>query len=270
MKKFLAVEHHDDMVTNGETRLELEKIIWAKMSDTSQLSNAQCAEKQKQVSIKVDKKEGNFISGIVRIRETIDSEDQANYVLTIKQEHGTDKGKTETELPATRDAFVQLAGLSDQMVTKHRYCFSVADTDLMWEVDAAPDGKGGYHEWVRIELEIPTADMQLPSLPFDTDEVIFRDTDNPEGLNEADWGDRNHELFDTYFVQHGPLVDYVQKEEEVDPNSVAATSEEESTDETEVETTDAEESTEATDSDESTDTDATDTEPEDDSEVEEE
>lgn len=205
--KGLFLGKHLSMESEGETQVERELCIWALMDNPQVLKEATHAEKQEQVSVKVPKMEGNFIEGVIRIRKTEDKDGQVKYTLTIKQDHrARGEGKTETEAEVSEDMYIQLAGLATEKVVKHRYLFPVEGTDYTWEVDAAPDGKGGYHPWVRMELEMADTSAALPPFPFIAKEELL-----PDGrgkFTQEEYEAKNKELFDAYFVRKGPLVRY--------------------------------------------------------------
>lgn len=228
MRRMFALESEQA----GQTQVEREHIIWAKLKDTAVLKEASRGEKQEQVSVKIPKVDENFCEGVIRIRKTEDAAGEVSYVQTLKQHHPD--GKTETNVDVSEDLYVQLAGLASEMVSKHRYVFPIEGTDLFWEVDAAPDGKGGYHEWVRIELEVTDLNAELPQLPFETEEVVL--PFHISGEDEDEWRARNDELFQLYFVKKGPLVGYTKPRQETQENTVAADAAEEATEESEQET----------------------------------
>ena len=204
MRRFLNISTEDDK--DGLTVVEKEHIIWMRLGRWDNKGFTHC-EKQEQVSLNVEKEEGNFVAGSIRIRKTTDRDDNTSYELTIKQRHQGTEGKTETTLPATEDAYVQLCGLAVEKVSKHRYFYPIEGSDKVWEVDWAPNGKGGYHQWVRVEIEVDDLNAPIPVLPMPADEIILPP---PFGtLSKEEWAVKNDELFKTYFVTRGPLVGYV-------------------------------------------------------------
>lgn len=201
---------------NGKTGTELEHAFWVKLNGISQLHKAVKAVKQRQVQVKVEKTDSNFAGGIIRVRETEDTSKNVTYELTVKQEHEGTETRTEVTIPATRDIFVQVAGLAEDMVVKHRYYFETDTPGRYWEVDAAPDGQGGYYEWARVELEVDDMNTPLPAMPFSTTEAIFSHLSNPEGLDDEEWEKRDKELYRVYFVKKGPLVGYTDHTDDTD------------------------------------------------------
>lgn len=217
--------------TSGETGVEREHIVWVKLKDIDDVAKFDWSVSDheviypreiRQVKINVEKTEQNFIGGMIRVREITDYESNVTYELTLKQSH-SEEGKefTETMIPATKDLFVQMAGLADDMVTKHRYYIPVAGSDMVWEVELAPNGEGGYHQWARMEIEVTNLDEPLPVIPFPTEEIIL-----PPGfgdMEKAEWEQKNQELFDSLYVQKGPLVEYTHPDapEEADENAVS-------------------------------------------------
>lgn len=205
-----------DVPPDGDTYVEKEHLIWVQLTNLNELAKAEDAEKQRQVCLNVNKVENNFCAGKVRIRETVHKNGITTYDLVIKQNHNGITTRTKTAIPCTKNCFVQMAGLCDEMSVKHRYIFPIdGSKTAVWKVDMAPDGKGGYQRWAKVELEVDDLEAELPPFPFNTNEVILPP---PFGdLEQAEWEAKNKELYNTFFVKKGPLVDYVNKEPDEAP-----------------------------------------------------
>ena len=201
-RKALGLENEE----MGKMEPELEHVFWVKVNQPDFLHGAVSAVKHKQIVFFMDKQDDSLVGGIIRVRSIETSDGEISYEMTIKQDHGT-KGKTEVTIPATYDMYVQAAGLADEIVVKHRYVFKEEGSDYTWEVDAAPDGKSSYFPWYRVELEVPSMDVNVPEFPFETDETLGEPSVMQTG-NQKDWEERSKELYEYYFVKKGPLAAY--------------------------------------------------------------
>lgn len=228
MKQFLSLEN-DTAVS-----VEREHVFWIKTTERKFLSDSEKAVKIKQVQLSKDKTDNNFVSGLVRIRQIEEENSNVKYILTIKQHHqdtkGEDVGNTECEIEVDLKAFTFLSGIADEMVVKHRYYYPVEGSEgKYWEIDASPDGKGGYNDWFRIELEVDKLEDKLPTLPFVSQEMI-----SPvelSDLNEDEYKEITEEMYRKYFIEYGPFVKYTDnKPKEDKPTETSNDTEEESND----------------------------------------
>ena len=205
-------------VLESATELEREYIVWARLRNSDVLKGASKSVIQEQVSVQIPKTDNNLVGGVLRVRKTTDINKQVSYTLTLKQKHVVGTGQplnTESNVEVDADFYTQLAGIAETLVIKHRYYFPIEGTDLEWEVDAGPDTRGGYHDWVRLELEVPSADFKLPALPFDTEETILPlEVQAASGVevDEVAYRERTDALFKGIFEYSGPLTRYVNQE----------------------------------------------------------
>lgn len=207
LKRALSLENEESV---GEMQPELEHVFWVKVNQPDFLHEAVSAVKHKQIVFFMDKQDNGLVGGVIRARSIETSDGTVSYEMTVKQDHG-ERGMTEVTIPATKDMFVQMAGLADEIVVKHRYVFKQPDSEYVWEVDAAPDGKGSYFPWYRVELEVPSMDAAVPEFPFKTDETLGEPSVMQTG-SQKDWEERSKELYEYYFVKKGPLAAYNEPE----------------------------------------------------------
>ncbi len=194
-------------VQDGKLFRERERVIYARLSDLSQLSNAASVDSQEQWQIKLPKTDNNSTKGTIRVRRVMPmkicgtmvmhskpSINSNQYVMTVKAERTADD-RLEVPLPASEDMFNLFRLLAENGMYKHRFHFPIDGTELVFEVDAFPKTDGtGYHEWVKIDLELKDVTVDIPELPFKVEEVIYDTTEDPEQKKKI------RELYETIFL----------------------------------------------------------------------
>ena len=88
---------------------------------------------------------------------------------------------------------------------KHRYTFTDEGSGLKWEVDAVPDGNGGYYPWVRAEIEVKDLKDKVPEFPIKTEEIIY-----PPELSETseeEYKEKTDKLNSRFFVKGNIYLD---------------------------------------------------------------
>ena len=199
----VALEEKSD----GIAFKEIEYTYYARLSDLSDLKKAKSQEHQEQWELKFPKTDQNGGSGTIRIRKTIETGKEAEYVLTTKTAINKQGDKLEVPIPATVAMFEQFKILSERGMVKDRYLFPIEGTDLVWEVDMflKPKGKigfGPYYDWVKIDLEVPDRKTKIPEFPLATEELITapygKRTDAEEKLVTG--------LYDNEFIQKNATV----------------------------------------------------------------
>lgn len=179
---------------DGKAETELEHIVYARLTDFTQLSNAASKELQEQWMIKVPKTEKNAGAGSCRVRKSQIEGADANYFFTTKVKKGEDKGSLEATLPCSEDMYNMYRFLADEGMVKDRYRFPIQGSELVWEVDVFKKADGSYHEWVKIDLEVTNAEEALPELPMQFAEVIL-----PEDLKGPDQ-EKHNAVLDTLYT----------------------------------------------------------------------
>lgn len=186
----------------GEAIREKEHIVFARLLDFSQLRKANKAEIQEQYGVKISKTEENAGSGKIRIRKITARNGHIRYEMTTKSD--VSEGKIEVTVPTTEANFIQMKVLADGAMLKHRYVFNVKGTGLKWEVDAVPDGNGGYYPWVRAEIEVKDLKESLPDFPLKTEEIIFPPQFSE--MSEEEYKKKTDELYERFFIVGNPYL----------------------------------------------------------------
>jgi hypothetical protein len=164
--------------TSGRTAAEIERVIYARVSNFDFLDKASGAERQEQWSIKVAKTEENAGSGSIRVRKTTNLREpgaSVQYVLTSKLDVGGKGHSAETSEQSTVDQFNIFKYMANKGMLKDRYTFPIPGSDLIWEVDCFPKPGEMYFEWVKIDLEKWPSGKELPQLPFAVAEMMDGD-----------------------------------------------------------------------------------------------
>lgn len=191
---------------DGQAVKEIEHVIYARLSDFSQLEKAASKVFQEQWNLPVKHHDGNAGSGGVRVRKTVVEGAEPTFEVTskVKIEQDTEvKAAIETTVATTEDMFETFRFLGDAGMIKTRYHFPIIGSELVWEVDCFHKADGSFHEWVKIDLEVASAEDQLPDLPMSFDEVIL-----PEGYGrEGDQEERIKGLYRDYFTTPNPYLE---------------------------------------------------------------
>lgn len=182
----------NEEAATGVTEKEPELCFYLHATDLQELRGAIAAIEQEQYSMPSFDSKKKFL-GNIRIRRTRDSKNPNNkFVMTIKNKTVGDTDSTAYEV--TEDIFLQFRKLVDGAgLYKHRYVFTIPDSDLVWEVDVFSDGEGGYFEWVKLDLEYPEGQKpeKTPPFPISYDKVLTHGKDEDV--------DQIRELYDRYF-----------------------------------------------------------------------
>jgi hypothetical protein len=203
----------EEDVQDGKLFRERERVIYAKLSDLSELNNAVSVDSQEQWQIKLPKTDKNAAKGTMRVRKIIPltktdkgfeltdtNEDSVQYVITVKAERKADD-RAEVPLPASKDMFDLFKLLAENGMCKHRFHFPINGTELVFEVDVYLKEDGTYYEWVKIDLEFKDVPVDIPELPLKTSELIYDTTQDPEQKKKIS------ELYETIFLKKNPTLD---------------------------------------------------------------
>lgn len=195
---------------DGRARKEKEYTFYAKLRDVNQLDRAAACLKQEQWEIKVPLTDRNACSGRIRVRREANG-DVVNYFITFKTKGEDEITSTEIELPSTEEQFIQFKFMAFNGMIKDRYVFPVIGSDLKWEVDCFKDGSKGYHDWVKIDLEVSDAMGEIPAFPILLDDIIYPknfDAHKPEDEQIV------QQLYDKLFLQPNPYRVKLDKQRE--------------------------------------------------------
>lgn len=188
---------NEEIENVGKAVREKEHTVYARILDFSQLKKADRAEIQEQHIIPVERTDKNRGSGKIRIRKVTSRSGDVRYELTTKSD--VKEGKIEVTVPTTEENFIQFKVMASVSMFKHRYTFTDEGSGLKWEVDAVPDGNGGYYPWVRAEIEVKDLNDKVPEFPIKTEEIIY-----PPELSETseeEYEEKTDKLNSRFFVK---------------------------------------------------------------------
>lgn len=194
---------NEEIENVGKAVREKEHTVYARILDFSQLKKADKAEIQEQHVIPVERTEENRGSGKIRIRKVTSRSGDVRYELTTKSD--VKEGKIEVTVPTTEENFIQFKVMASVSMFKHRYTFTDEGSGLKWEVDAVPDGNGGYYPWVRAEIEVKDLKDKVPEFPIKTEEIIY-----PPELSETseeEYKEKTDKLNNRFFVKGNVYLD---------------------------------------------------------------
>lgn len=192
--------------SDGKAGDEFEHTIYARLTDPSQLSQAKSMEHHSQWEIRIEKTEKNAGKGSIRVRKTWVDGGDPDFVRVTKiplDPEGSNAKKKEIPLPSNADEFLAFQFLADQGMVKDRYHFPIMGSDLVWEVDCYPKEGGGYHDWVKIDLEVKDLSAPLPVFPIQFEDVIL-----PVGvgkLTKEEHDEQVSKLYDECFISPNPF-----------------------------------------------------------------
>lgn len=191
-----------EIQNEGKAVREIEHTIFARLLNFEQLKSATHAEVQEQYIVSVDKSGENAGEGQIRVRKITDRSGNTRYEMTTK--NTVKDGKVEVTIPTTEENFTQIKVLSNMSMLKHRYTFPIKGTDYKWEVDAVPDGNGGYFPWVRAEIEVKSKEDKGGEFPLKAEEVYMK---APLGeMSDEDFKEKTEPLMVKFFKRGNPFV----------------------------------------------------------------
>lgn len=152
---------------DGTVQQEIEYAFFGCVENWDFLEGAAGSEKQEQWESYRELGDGAFAQARVR------AIDDRTYQMCVKTKIPGELGKKEVEQVCSKDFFDQFCFFADKGLNKTRYFFPIEGTDLKWEVDVYTTQSGERHPWLKIDLEVKTADTKLPKLPFEMKQVII-------------------------------------------------------------------------------------------------
>jgi hypothetical protein len=179
--------------------LEIEHLFYGKIADFEDLKKADYWEDQEQWTI-IPKETNN---GNIRVRKTVTGERTA-YELTCKVKK--DEGKLETEIEVDSHIFESFKTISPSGMLKRRFVFKIecgVGKCLKWELDVFIKPNGEYHEWCKIDLEVPDSQTQIPEFPIPFTHVIRDDRNIPMTLEDRQIVDH---LYENVFKTLNPII----------------------------------------------------------------
>ncbi len=171
----LAIESFVD----GKAHPEVELTVYGEMVDISHLEQA--SESQRMEQWNLPNSEDENCPTKARIRGINDR----RWILTTKTRPKTSAdGVIEVECDISRDMFNSLRNLCNGGYSKTRYYYPIPNTGLQWEVDVFYGTDGSPHPWVKLDLEVPSLDVELPPWPFPMRRMVV------DGGLDMDYQDR--------------------------------------------------------------------------------
>lgn len=173
LKRFLQ----NAEISLEEQQDEIEYELYVKLTDLDQLNKAHTVVNQEQWEYRI-KSDNGEPKGTLRVRKIDDGD---SYELTVKAYTETYGKKLETTNNITFDMYEAISLICDRMLRKTRYSFPVTlkeatDTEeavtSAWEVDLFILPDGSIYPWAKIDFEIPNFNFEMPSLPFQVEEMI--------------------------------------------------------------------------------------------------
>lgn len=154
---------------------EIEYTWYVLLNDRNVLNTAQKSEHHEQAEYWLADKEGNR-TGVIRSRMVDGGE---VFELTIKDfKPGDHRIADETSLFGNQEAHDSISNMAHAVRRKVRHIFPTTveingeQCELIWEVDVFIDKDGNQMDLVKIDLEVPTGDINPPPIPFSCDKVI--------------------------------------------------------------------------------------------------
>ena len=194
-----ALEERSD----GAALKEREFVFYARIKEGYEFPPTDNKERQEQWTIKIPQTDANAAKGDIRVRKTdlFDHGDlgQTEYVLTTKVRNGGPEGDDEVPIQSSEDQFNHFKRLAESGMLKDRFTYDIPGTELKWEVDAFLKPGGGYHPWVKLDLEVPAdapKDIGIPEFPIEAEEWIKAQTGDRLPAEEA----KVRELYETMFL----------------------------------------------------------------------
>lgn len=150
---------------DGKQRTEIEYVFYGRMKDPGQLAQAVQKEVMEQWLLPLE----NATNGRkLRMR----SIDNRRFILTAKEKRTDTVGCFEVECDISKDMFNLLKKMAVGGQKKTRYSFPAEGGSLTWEIDVFQNIQGDDSPWVKIDLEVESANQPVPKLPLDFDELI--------------------------------------------------------------------------------------------------
>ena len=159
---------------SGQMKKEVEHVFYARLSDFTQLARAAGREMQRQWEIKIPLSEKNGAQGGQRIRHSVylNERREAEYTDTTKVRLNQNGDAIECGIPSTDERFALFMLLAESGMNKIRYSFPDADSGLTWEVDMFLRPDGGFYDWCKVDLEVPSRETPIPAFPLQFEELI--------------------------------------------------------------------------------------------------
>lgn len=148
-----------DLIPDGIRKRELEYTFYGQVQNINDL-------KDKALKSEVHEQWLIRTQDIKGFKARIRSIDGTRFILTTKTKQDGQIGSLETECEISKDMFESLKLCATGGYKKTRYIYRCENPDLVWEIDVFTNQRGEIHDWVKIDLEVPNAEVELPKLPI--------------------------------------------------------------------------------------------------------
>lgn len=169
LRQVLAFESAED----GRRAKEMEYTFYGKLADPSQLEERSYEkEVQEQWLVPIE----TSVNGKLRIRKVNDGE---RYLICTKIQRDGQFGQEEVEAEITADLYNHLREMGVGGFKKTRYFFKIEGRfDMIWEVDVFMTETGADSLWVKLDLEVPKPDTEVPPFPVELIEAVVGQGDD--------------------------------------------------------------------------------------------
>lgn len=159
----VSLENEKDI---GQEVLELEYTFYGKIRDFSELTKAFRKEEHEQWILPIGDENAP-------VRARLRAVDGNDFLLTTKTKREGQQGVLEITEVIHHAMFKQLTKVATDGYKKTRYIFRVPNSGLLWEIDVFQNQQGSPHVWVKIDLEVKSAEDKIPPLPIQFDDLIL-------------------------------------------------------------------------------------------------
>ncbi len=194
LNRLIASLENED--TSGEFNKEIEHVFYARITDFKQLDKADSVVRQEQWEIKLPLTNNNAAKGSLRVRSIKEKDKPTQYVYTTKIALNESGDKMEVTTESNSEQFVLFKFLAAQGMIKNRYTFNL-ENGLKWEIDVYFNEEGNFHQWCKIDFEVPDRSTPVPDFPIEFYDVIKGGAQLQRGSAEDK---RVSELYDRYFL----------------------------------------------------------------------
>lgn len=158
-----------ESLIDGIKAQEIEFCMYTEIKNFDELKRkAINVERQEQWLVKIDQER---VDGKMRIR-LIDNS-RPTMCTKIKREGMVGVEEVETDIPI--DLYRHLREMAVEGFLKTRYTVPSTIQGLVWEVDVFFNNSGGYHPWVKVDLEVKNINDPIPIFPIEHGQTIFAD-----------------------------------------------------------------------------------------------
>lgn len=189
---------------DGKIETENEVVIYAKLNNMTILDSL-TREDQEQYSFSFNTSNTNGqLRTVCRVRKTV-KDNIVTYVRTTKvfsEESSPTQISKELPIETNEEEFNLYKTLCENGMIKSRFFlpFTTTQGELTYEFDLYPNPSGGFHEWVKIDVEIPEGmvpdnESIINNLPSELSDIIVKSSNNTDEEKA-----KIKELYENYFL----------------------------------------------------------------------